>query len=196
MRPVSTALLSVAVLFAAASVSAQIVPEQGKWILGVYGGVYQPSYDYVDDAGTGGLRLGYGAAEKVMVNISVGIAELDADAPTLTGELETTVAEVTTSYILGSGALGLELFVGGGYAWIDDDLVEDVDPEFGVCGGPCQHNDNTWTLSAGLGPVLKLGPVNLHLQYRWRYFIDRQNDEIDGEAVAALMIPVGGRTYR
>ena len=179
-------------LLLAASVSAQVLPEQGTWLLGAYAGVYQPTYSFLDDAGTGGVRLGYAAAEKVMVTLGAGAAKADTDDSALRGDAELTVLDINTSYIFGGGTFGLELMVGAGYAWVDSNINEAVEGGFGVCQEDCDI-DNSWTLSAGLGPVMKLGPVNVHLQYRWRYFLDRNDDEVDGEFAAAVMIPLGGR---
>ena len=179
-------------LLLAATVSAQILPEQGTWLLGAYAGVYQPTYNFLDDAGTGGVRLGYAAAEKVMVTLGAGAAKVDTDDSALRGDADITVLDVNTSYIFGGGNFGLELMVGAGYAWVDSNISEAIDDGFGVCQEDCDI-DNSWTLSAGLGPVMKLGPVNVHLQYRWRYFLDRNDDEVDGEFAASVMIPLGGR---
>jgi hypothetical protein len=185
-------LAGLAALFMAAAASAQVLPDQGTWLVGAYAGVYQPTYNFLDDTGTGGLRLGYAAAEKVMVTLGAGAAKIDTDDSALRGDVEVTVFDVNTSYILGGGNFGLELIVGGGYAWVDSGISEAIDDGFDVCEEDCSIK-NSWTLSAGLGPVMKLGPVNIHPQYRWRYFLERNDDEIDGEFAAAVMIPLGGR---
>ena len=184
---------AVVALIAAATASAQILPEQGTWLVGVYGGVYQPEYSFLDDGGTGGVRLGYAAAEKVLVTMAIAGTNLDSDDSTLSGDVDIAMFDVNTSYIFGSGAFGLELTVGGGYAWIDDSVKSIVAPGLEACATQECDFDNTWTLNAGLGPTMKLGRVIVNAQYRWRYFVDRNDDEVDGEFAVALLIPLGGR---
>ena len=69
---------------------------------------------------------------------------------------------------------------------------DSIDPDFGVCQGNRCDVDDSFTLNAGIGPVFKVGKVNIRILNRWRYFDERDDDEIDSELTIGVLVPLGG----
>ena len=61
-----------------------------------------------------------------------------------------------------------------------------------ACDSDC-NQDDSFTMNVGIGPVFKAGKVNIRVMNRWRYFEDRDDDEIDSELTIAILFPLGGR---
>lgn len=81
---------------------------------------------------------------------------------------------------------------GIGYAWIDANIKDSIDPGFGVCQGNRCDVDDSFTVNVGIGPVFKVGKVNIRILNRWRYFDERDDDEIDSELSIGVLFPLGG----
>ena len=192
MRVFQGMIVSLCLGLFAISASAQVSPGAGTWALGGYVGYYQPDPDVIDDAATGGVRVGYLLSDKLSIMGSLGVVQVDAENP-FRGDLDSTLLDVNLNYMFGgSGWFGFILSGGVGYAWNDSNIKEPVDPEFGVCAGSCDVDDS-FTANAAIGPVFKVGSVGIRVMNRWRYFDERDDDEIDSELSVAVMIPLGGR---
>lgn len=190
MRVFQRTLLALLLCFSSGFALAQVSPGAGTWALGGYVGYYQPDPDVVDDAATGGVRVGYLLRDKLSVMGSLGVATLDAENP-FGGDLDSTLLDVNLSYMFGgSNWFGFVLSGGLGYAWYDSNF--NFPPGFVCVGSECDVDDS-FTVNAAIGPVFKVGSVGIRVMNRWRYFDERDDDEIDSELSVAVMIPLGGR---
>ena len=169
---------------------AQVSPGAGTWMIGGYAGLYQQESGILDDSGTGGVRLGRLMTDKLALVGSLGVTKPDVDDNIFDGDLDVTLFDLNASYLFGgSGWFGFALTGGIGYAWIDANVR--IDPGFGVCDSDCDPDDS-FTMNVGIGPVFKVGKVNIRVMNRWRYFDERDDDEIDSELTIAILFPLGG----
>jgi hypothetical protein len=172
---------------------AQVSPGAGTWMIGGYAGLYQPDPSILDDSGTGGVRLGRLMSDRLALVGSLGITKPDVDDSRLDGDLDVTLLDVNATYLFGgSGWFGFALTGGIGYAWIDANIKDSIDPDFGVCRGNRCDVDDSFTVNVGIGPVFKVGKVNIRILNRWRYFDERDDDEIDSELTIGVLVPLGG----
>ena len=77
---------------------AQVSPGAGAWGVGGYVGYYQPDPDIIDDAATGGVRVGYMIGEKLSAMGSLGVVKNDAENP-FRGDLDATLLDVNLNYM-------------------------------------------------------------------------------------------------
>jgi opacity protein-like surface antigen len=184
-----------AALALAGTVSADGV-EPGQWSLGVYGGWYQPEPSLVDDDFTYGLRLGYMIDEHWAVSGSLGFMNLSGDEleidERLDADIDLTFLDFDVFYAFNPQSRFV-FTVGGGFGWsfVDGD-IKAYDDE-GVFLGSASAQDDGLTFNLALGPVIKLTDnMVLRLMTRFRYFDERDDDEIDREFTAALVWGLGG----
>ncbi len=158
--------------------------DEGRWFGGVYVGNYNPGPDVIDDEPTFGIRVGYVLSPHVSVSGSLGTADAESsfDQVTFTGNVEGDFLfldanafymfrpESRFRFTLGGG-------VGGAFASFDGQVTG-----LGAVVTFEDFTDESLTLNAGLGPVFKINDrIFLRLLTRFRWFENREDDEIDQE---------------
>ena len=190
MRILNGMCVGVILSLLAGTAFAQVSPGAGTWMIGGYAGLYQPEPGILDDSGTGGVRLGRLMTDRLALVGSLGVTKPDVDDNIFDGDLDVTLLDFNANYLFGgSGWFGFALTGGIGYAWVDANV--NIDPDFGVCDSDCDPDDS-FTVNVGIGPVFKVGKVNIRVMNRWRYFEERDDDEIDSELTIAILFPLGG----
>src|SRR5262249_40184265 len=86
-----------------AGVAAAADVDVGGWAWGVYGGVYIPEPNELDNGPTGGFRIGYRAAENAALSGSLGFAKLNGStgsgATKVKGDLEAILLDFDVWYV-------------------------------------------------------------------------------------------------
>jgi len=156
--------------------------DPGQWAWGPYIGAYIPDPGAIDTGMTGGLRLGYRASERVAFSGSLGYAPLEADDFDI--DVDLTLLDFNAWYIFRPEAkVSLTIGAGPGWAWVDAQGP-----------GGSSFSDDSFTANVAFGPIIKLGErANLRLLNRFRYFDERDDDEIDQEITLGLMFALGGK---
>ncbi|MBP7148988.1 MAG: outer membrane beta-barrel protein [Acidobacteria bacterium] len=181
-------------------------PAIGEWNLAVYAGQYSPGPDEIDDELTYGLRLGMMATENWGVAMSLGVMSIDSDfkSDDIRGEIDGdfTFVDVDALYAIGGPDRRLHLVVGAGVGWafasVDGTVrtrlpalrdVKERDAEFTFRGADA----DSFTANVVLGPAYSFSDkFSIRLQNRWRWFEQRDDDEIDRELTLAAIFAFGG----
>jgi hypothetical protein len=163
--------------------------DQGKWFVGVYGGDYDPGPSVVDDEATFGARFGYLLTPRVAISASVGVADAESkfDQSTFTGNVkgDFTFLDFNAFYMFrpekrfrftAGGGLG------GAFASFDGQVTGP-----GATVVFSDFTDESLTLNAGFGPVFRINDQwILRLLNRYRWFENREDDEVDQETTLGV----------
>ena len=171
--------------------------EEGTWSIGFYGGTYAPGPDELDDQTTYGIRVGYGITPHWFVSGSLGRVSTESEElpAGLSGEVETdfTLLDFSGGYVFFKPErifrLSLLAGIGGAWASADGELTDTAS------GATVVFEDleaDGFTVHAGIGPIIRLHKkVYLRVLTRFRYFDDREEDNVDREITLGIGFPLG-----
>ena len=168
--------------------------EPGPWSASVYGGVYLPDWEAVDNSATYGVRIARPFADHFVASGAVSYVSLDGhserNGSVKDANFDLTLVDAEIGYVLDpTSTVSLTTAVGVGWAFTDGALkVSDGEGGF-------RHSsaDDSFTASISVGPIVRITDrIALRIVSRWRWFEARKDDEIDQEVLAGLVFGLGG----
>jgi len=195
VRSSACALAALAFVVAADAQAANAPPlEPGPWSASIYGGIYLPDWEAVDNAATYGIRIARPFADHFVASGAVSTVSLDGHSErngiVKDANFDLTLADAEIGYVVDpSSTVSLTTAIGIGWAFTDGALkVSDGDGGFRHSSG-----DDSFTASISVGPIVRITDrIALRIVSRWRWFEARKDDEIDQEVLAGLVFGLGG----
>lgn len=171
--------------------------EKGQWIAMIYGGNYEPAADDLDSQGTVGLRFGYAFTGHFGVGGSLGAINIDEEfddgGSTLEVDADFIFLDLGVFYAFFDPKRRLRPIVTGGIGLASVDADASVQGRSGSVDLE-GYDDSTLTVNAGFGLSIRAGDrFYLRLLNKWRYFDEREEDEVDSELSLGFAWTFGGK---
>lgn len=160
--------------------AAEGVFQRGTWAVVAFGGIDKPKPHGVHNEVIYGIRAGKALTERAMAGVSLGHSNYGSGEQTaLDADFGYHFPLSKRMYFLGPDAIMDRIsiaFVGGfGYA-----ALKDV------------GSDGSFTLNVGLGPAFVINDrLMLRILNRFRWFQDRNRDNVDQEVTMGLVVKLG-----
>lgn len=167
-RQILPILVALGAMCAPTLAAAAVTVEEGSSAVSVFGGWYRPKSNGINNDSVVGIRGARGLSENVITSGSLGYLDY--------GPGRQTLLDVNVAYGFQPFKRLTYLVTGGlGYAFIDNIGKRD-----------------SFTMNVGVGPAVAINHrVSIRLVNRFRWFHNRDNDNVDQEITIALVAKLG-----